>query len=269
MPLSILLFLSFILGVDDPPSQTTGTNAESHDTFPYPQDENLRWEWISAGAEVGTTTVRFAPEPTSQLKDTSEWTLFGNLDWSGPGRRMQVKGQTRFTLESGQFQFTRREGFLHAAGVGSQENLVVCQVQPDEKSVRIVSQVPEQGTQIDREIPFDRNSRVLESQCFEHWLLIGLHLPDLEQVKINALIPSEYRTIELTLSKDRTEKVGTLQTTRWSVHCSDFQAKIWIGEKGTVERYSQGELVIQRRYLDPPASKKKIGEKQEQNDQGR
>ncbi len=259
MPLSILLFLSFIQGMDDPSPQTTGTIAESHDTFPYPHGEALRWEWISAGAEVGTTTVRFTPEPSKQQEKVSEWTLFGDLQWSGPGRRMQVKGQTRFTLESGQFQYTRRDRLLHAAGVGSQENLVVCQVQPDEKSVRIVSQVPEQGTQIDREIPFDRKSVVLESQCFEHWLLIGLHLPDQEQVKIKALIPSEYRTIDLTISKDRTETVGQVQTTRWNVQCSDFKAKIWVSEKGTIERYSQGELVIQRRYPDPPTEKQPAG----------
>ena len=39
--------------------------------------------------------------------------------------------------------------------------------------------------------------------------------------------------------------------TRWHVVSPDFEARIWTGPKGEVERYRQGELEIQRVHSKP------------------
>ena len=114
------------------------------------------------------------------------------------------------------------------------------------EEVRIVVRDPRSGNQVDRVIPLKENCLLLGNQSFEHWLLIGKRLVLSEPKTISALIPGEYRFIDLEFRKERAEKIGDLTVQRWNVSSNAFEAKVWIGENGEVERYRQGEVEIQR-----------------------
>ncbi|MBT6784969.1 MAG: hypothetical protein HOA95_09175 [Planctomycetes bacterium] len=169
---------------------------------------------------------------------------------------MQIRHRTRFLPSNLRSKGTHRESWVGATGAGEKQLVVASEVDPETSRIRIVVQDPARATRIDRFLPFDDKMVLLENQAFEHWLLIGLQLDRTDQRQFTALIPSEYRSIELELKKDRAEKIGSVETTRWSVLCHEFEAKIWIGPGGTIEQYRQGELEIRRVQRDPPDSTK-------------
>ena len=82
--------------------------------------------------------------------------------------------------------------------------MVASEVDPETAQIRIVVQDPARATRIDRFLTFHDKMVLLENQAFEHWLLIGLQLERTDQRQFTALIPSEYRSFELELKKDRT-----------------------------------------------------------------
>jgi len=169
---------------------------------------------------------------------------------------MEISNRSDYQLPSNHPLRTRRESRIGAAGAGEKRGVVASEVDLGEARIRIVVQDPARGSQVDRTIPFPAGTVLLENQAFEHWLLIGLQLDRTDQRQFTALIPSEYRSIELELKKDRAEKIGSVETTRWSVLCHEFEAKIWIGPGGTIEQYRRGDLEIRRVQRDPPDSTK-------------
>ncbi len=219
-------------------------------TFPYPVEEPLEWQWTQKGVPTGKTIVQWRM-PTAPAE---EWTIDARLQWRQPGRTMQISQRTRFLQSNLRSQGTHRESWVGAAGAGEKRIVVASEVDPETAQIRIVVQDPARATRIDRFLPFHDKMVLLENQAFEHWLLIGLQLERTDQRQFTALIPSEYRSFELELKKDRAEKIGPVETTRWSVLCREFEAKIWIGPGGTIEQYRQGELEIRRVQRDPPDS---------------
>ena len=219
-------------------------------TFPYPVEEPLEWQWTQKGVPTGKTIVQWRM-PTAPAE---EWTIDARLQWRQPGRTMQISQRTRFLQSNLRSQGTHRESWVGAAGAGEKRIVVASEVDPETAQIRIVVQDPARATRIDRFLPFHDKMVLLENQAFEHWLLIGLQLDRTDQRQFTALIPSEYRSFELELKKDRAEKIGPVETTRWSVLCREFEAKIWIGPGGTIEQYRQGELEIRRVQRDPPDS---------------
>jgi hypothetical protein len=213
-------------------------------------EEPLEWQWTQKGVPTGKTIVQWRM-PTAPAE---EWTIDARLQWRQPGRTMQISQRTRFLQSNLRSQGTHRESWVGAAGAGEKRIVVASEVDPETAQIRIVVQDPARATRIDRFLPFHDKMVLLENQAFEHWLLIGLQLERTDQRQFTALIPSEYRSFELELKKDRAEKIGPVETTRWSVLCREFEAKIWIGPGGTIEQYRQGELEIRRVQRDPPDS---------------
>ena len=234
----------------DPNPGNTGVIDAPPVTFPYPVEEPLQWQWTQKGVPTGKTSVHWRM-PTAPAE---EWTLEARLQWRQPGRTMQIRHRTRFLQSNLRSKGTHRESWIRAAGAGEKQIVVASEVDPETSRIRIVVQDPARATRIDRFLPFHDKMVLLENQAFEHWLLIGLQLDRTDQRQFTALIPSEYRSIELELKKDRAEKIGSVETTRWSVLSHEFEAKIWIGPGGTIEQYRQGELEIRRVQRDPPDS---------------
>ena len=127
--------------------------------------------------------------------------------------------------------------------------IVAAEIQKNQ--VRVVVREPRSGGQVDRMLDFPDGTVLLGNQAFEHWLLIGDQLARTDRRTFSALIPSEYRTTSLKISKERSEQVNGKPFTRWHVVSPDFEARIWTGPKGEVERYRQGELEIQRVHSKP------------------
>ena len=231
-----------------PPEPNPGIPAvivAAPDTFPYPTGQSLEWHWIQNGIPTGKTSVQWRP-PSAPAET---WTLDARLRWQQPGRTMEIRNKTRFLDSSLRTTSTHRESLIGATAAGEKRIVVASEVDSDASRIRIIVQDPARATQIDRFLPFPGKTILLENQAFEHWLLIGLLIDRTEQRKFTALIPSEYRSIELELKKDRAEKIGSLETIRWSVLCNDFEAKIWTGPGGSIERYRQGDLEIRRSHV--------------------
>ncbi|MGE4601349.1 MAG: hypothetical protein AAEJ65_00410 [Planctomycetota bacterium] len=216
--------------------------------LPYSCTERYEWEWIHDGITVGKTSIQLvAPSGEKEA-----WTLDARLRWSRQGRSINLRQRTDFHATSLKPIRTRQEKQIGALGLGERLGIVACEITGTE--ARVVVQDPAAGTQIDRIVPFPDRAVLLENQCFEHWLLIAAALirPSEENAetattrRFTALIPSEYRLLELTLKRDRQEHIGELTLWRWSVSSSDFEAKIWLGPEGTLERYRQGPVEIRR-----------------------
>ncbi|MGB1398012.1 MAG: hypothetical protein ACPG7R_09255, partial [Planctomycetota bacterium] len=75
---------------------------------------------------------------------------------------------------------------------------------------------------------------------------IGKKIAQSKEATFSALIPGEYRFLELQLVRERQEKIGEIPVYRWKVQSKDFEALLWVGTKGEIERYRQGEVEIQR-----------------------
>ncbi|MEE2882752.1 MAG: hypothetical protein VYD70_03410 [Planctomycetota bacterium] len=265
MPLGMLIFLTLLHShapaTDDPkvPILIKGAVAP----LPYSRGERHEWEWTHDGIPVGKTTIQLlAPK-----EDQPGWTLDARLRWSRQGRSIDLRQLTSFLSPSLKPISTRKERRIEALGAGSRRTVVACEVIDSE--ARIVVQNPAEGTQVDQILPFADGTVLLENQCFEHWLLISALLYRAEgdgteiaaKRSFSALIPSEYRLLQLKLSQDRHEKAGKDTLIRWNVTCSDFEAKIWTGPGGTLERYRQGPVEIRR----IPTVKSVPSDKQEKN----
>ncbi|MGE4619348.1 MAG: hypothetical protein AAEJ04_06005 [Planctomycetota bacterium] len=225
----------------DPPSQDS-----QKVPLPYSSEERHEWEWTQEGIPVGKTTVLLiAPEP-----EQDHWGLDARLRWSRQGRSLDLRQRTDFSPDSLEPIRTRKEGRISALGVGDRRLVVATEISNHE--ARIVVQSPDEGTQIDRRLPFPAGSVVLENQSFEHWILIAAQLARKKKAAspgshiFSALIPSEYRTLKLELTFDRQEKSGSQTLLRWNVKSTDFSAKIWISPEGTLERYQQDSVQIRR-----------------------
>ena len=238
-----LVILMTFLSATSPPGPGVPSGIDGTlDHLPYPVETPLEWQWIQKGLTVGSTKLQIKhSDPLSK-----RWTLDARLLWSQPGRTMEISNRSDYQLPSNNPLRTRRESRIGAAGAGEKRGVVASEVDLAEARIRIVVQDPARGSQVDRTIPFPAGTVLLENQAFEHWLLIGMLLDRTEQRKFKALIPSEFRILDLELKKDRVEKIGSIETIRWSVLCRDFTAKIWTGPGGSIEKYLQGELEIRR-----------------------
>ncbi|MGE4633578.1 MAG: hypothetical protein AAEJ47_11130 [Planctomycetota bacterium] len=237
--------------------------------LPYSCTERQEWEWVHDGVVIGKTSIQLI----APIEEKKAWTLDARLRWSRQGRSIEIRQLTDFDGTSLKPIRTRREQLLGALGIGEKRGIVASEIIGTE--ARVVVQDPAAGTQIDRTLPFPEGAVLLENQCFEHWLLIVAALNRKEEKdaqpqltrRFSALIPSEYRLLELTLSRDREEKSGAISASgsgeltlwRWSISSSDFEAKIWIGPEGQLERYRQGPLEIRRIHpaKTTPTSEKK------------
>ncbi len=244
----MLIFLT-LLHTDNPERDDTKEPilvVGSVTPLPYSCTKRYEWEWIHDGLPVGKTSIQLVA-PSGEKES---WTLDARLRWSRQGRSINLRQRTDFHASSLKPIRTRQEKRIGAIGLGERLGIVACEITGSE--ARVVVQDPAAGTQIDRNLPFPDRAVLLENQCFEHWLLIAaaLNRPTKEKTKtiyrFSALIPSEYRLLELTLKRDRQERIGELTLWRWSVSSSDFEAKIWLGPEGTLERYRQGPVEIRR-----------------------
>ncbi len=243
---SCLVIFVTLLHSMAPPGPGVGSVIDGTlDTFPYPVERPLEWQWVQKGLTVGSTKLQIKrSDPLSK-----RWTLDARLLWSQPGRTMEISNRSDYQLPSNVPLSTRRESRIGASGAGEKRGVVASEVDLEEASIRIVVQDPARGSQVDRTMAFPTGTVLLENQAFEHWLLIGLLLDRTEQRHFKALIPSEFRILDLELKRDRAEKIGSIETTRWSVLCADFTAKVWTGPGGTIEKYAQGELEIRRIHV--------------------
>lgn len=238
----LVIFMTILHSTAPPAPGVPSVIDGTLDTFPYPVEQPLEWQWVQKGLTVGSTKLQIKrSDPLSK-----RWTLDARLLWSQPGRTMEISNRSDFQLPSNMPLRTRRESRIGASGAGEKRGVVASEVDLEEERVRIVVQDPARGSQVDRTMDFPTGTVLLENQAFEHWLLIGLLLDRTEQRHFKALIPSEFRILGLELKKDRAEKIGSIETIRWSILSRDFTAKIWTGPGGSIEQYRQGDLEIRR-----------------------
>ena len=236
-----MIFLTLLTLVVDDPKPVSPVPDKYPPPLPYMTDTELNWRWIHSGAPVGSVRIQISP-----IQDQQEnlWRLDSRLSWQRAGRALDLRQKTDFSGTKLKPVSLQRQLSVEAAAGGITDLITAAEFRDSE--VRIVVRDPRSGNQVDRVIPLKENSLLLGNQSFEHWLLIGKRLAESEAKTISALIPSEYRFIDLEFRKERAEKIGDLSVHRWNVSSNDFEAKIWIGEKGEVERYRQGEVEIQR-----------------------
>ncbi|MEC9476392.1 MAG: hypothetical protein VX764_05065 [Planctomycetota bacterium] len=261
MTICMLIFLT-ILQSQSSPTEDQKVPDRLVTPLPYSWAERHEWEWIHDGIPVGTTTVQLLP-PNSQQQ---HWTLDARLRWSREGRSIDLRQITDYQGGTLNPARTRKEGRIGALGAGERRFVTACELTG--KQARIVTSSPFEGTQVDRVVPIPATTVLLETQCFEHWLVIGALLnrnkPATDSASVHhsfsALIPSEFRILQLKLTRDRQEQSGDKTLVRWKVTCPDFEAKLWTGPDGSVERYRQGPLEIRRvvpRVKVPPPSNDK------------
>ncbi len=237
-PLILIALLPFT--VDDPiPVSPVPDKWAS--PLPYVTDSEISWRWVHAGAPVGSTRIRLIPpvEPKTQ-----RWRLDSRLNWKRDGRVLDIRQKTDFSAENLRPISLQRQLTVEALAGAMTDQVTAAEFR--EEDVRIVVRDPRSGNQVDRVIPLKKQFVLLGNQSFEHWLLIGKKIAQSEEATFSALIPGEYRFLELKLVRERQEKIGEIQVYRWKVQSKDFEALLWVGTKGEIERYRQGEVEIQR-----------------------
>ncbi|MAJ29377.1 hypothetical protein CBD41_08230 [bacterium TMED181] len=239
--ISPMIYLALLALLVDDPKPVTPVPDKYPPPLPYMTDTELNWRWIHAGAPVGSIRIRFSP---IQDQQQNLWRLDSRLSWKRDGRALDVRQKTDFSGKNLKPVSLQRQLSVEATAGGLTDLITAAEFKAEE--VRIVVRDPRSGNQVDRVIPLKENCLLLGNQSFEHWLLIGKRLVLSEPKTISALIPGEYRFIDLEFRKERAEKIGDLTVQRWNVSSNAFEAKVWIGENGEVERYRQGEVEIQR-----------------------
>ncbi len=239
--ITILLTVMILAFVVDDPKPVTPPVVNSSPPLPYVTDADLTWRWVHAGAPVGTTRIRLTAlsKPSGKL-----WRIDSRLTWKRQGRAIDQRQKTDFEAPDLRPVALNRQLVVEAAAGGTQDLVTAAEFRRED--ARIVVRNPLSETQVDRVIPLRDRFLLLGNQSFEHWLLIAMRLLEKEDATFSALIPGDFRYLELKFRKERDEKIGDLPVQRWHVTSKDFEARLWIGPKGEVERYRQGEVEIQR-----------------------
>ena len=241
---SLTIIALFFLA--DDPSPVTPGNEIPIPALPYVTDQPLVWRWVHAGNPVGESRVQISSNSEGNRQD---WVISARLSWNRAGRAIDQSQTTTFSGDARSPISYRRQLMVEAVAGGISDLIVAAEIQKNQ--VRVVVREPRSGGQVDRMLDFPDGTVLLGNQAFEHWLLIGDQLARTDRRTFSALIPSEYRTTTLKISKERSEQVNGKPFTRWHVVSPDFEARIWTGPKGEVERYRQGELEIQRVHSKP------------------
>lgn len=243
-----LIFLTFaVLAAflpGDEPAQKSG--------LPYPETMELTWNWVIDGKKIGTTRARIRPSS----EEGTEWILDARLQFSRSGRAIDSRSLTTFGGESRRLTRYRRD--LRAGLPGGNPNSTVTSALFGTESTQVRVQNSSQPEISQQNFETGDNPRILDSQCFEHWLLIAPTLPAEGKGKIKVLVPTEQRFLDLEVTRELTEGEGADRLHRWSIRSETFQALIWVDDKGAIERYLQGSLDILREADSPgPQEEKK------------
>lgn len=236
----LILIALLPLMVDDP-KPVTPVPDKFPPPLPYVTESEISWRWVHAGAPVGSTRIRLIPPLNTE---SSKWTLDSRLSWKRDGRVLDIRQKTDFSSENLRPISLQRQLTVEALAGALTDQVTAADFR--EKEARIVVRDPRSGNQVDRVIQLRDPFVLLGNQSFEHWLLIGKKIAASKEATFSALIPGEYRFLELRLIREREEKIGDLQVHRWKVQSKDFEALLWVGSKGEIERYRQGEVEIQR-----------------------
>jgi hypothetical protein len=239
--ISPLILIALLPLMVDDPKPVTPVPDKFPPPLPYVTDSEISWRWVHSGAPVGTTRIRLIP-PADQEK--SVWRLDSRLTWKRAGRALDIRQKTDFSAATLRPVSLQKQLSVEAVAGGVTDLVTAAEFR--EKDVRIVVRDPRSGNQVDRVIPLKDPFVLLGNQGFEHWLLIGKQLCGSEKATFSALIPGDFRFLELQFKREREESIAGKTFQRWHVESRDFEARVWIGEKGEVERYRQGEVEIQR-----------------------
>ncbi|OUU23565.1 MAG: hypothetical protein CBC13_05225 [Planctomycetia bacterium TMED53] len=244
--ITLLLTVAILTFVVDDPKPVTPNPDKATPPLPYVTDADLTWRWVHAGAPVGTTRTRL-----SRLQRAAEdsWRLDSRMLWNREGRALDLRQNTDFEASGLRPIALTRQLEVNAALGGISALTTAAKFRKED--VRIVVRNPNTESQVDRVIPLRENFVLLGNQSFEHWLLIAMHLKKHHQegkdeATFSALIPGEYRYLDLKCRREREEQISDLAVQRWHITSKDFEARLWVGPQGEVERYRQGEVEIQR-----------------------
>ncbi len=236
----LILIALLPLAVDDP-KPVSPVPDKWVSPLPYVTDSEISWRWVHAGAPVGSTRIRLSPPVKPETK---RWRLDSRLNWNRDGRILDIRQKTDFTAENLRPISLQRQLSVESLAGALTDQVTAADFR--EEDVRIVVRDPRSGNQVDRVIPLKNQFVLLGNQSFEHWLLIVKNIAQSKEATFSALIPGEYRFLELQLVRERQEKIGEIPVYRWKVQSKDFEALLWVGTKGEIERYRQGEVEIQR-----------------------
>ncbi|HIA28612.1 MAG TPA: hypothetical protein EYN79_10975 [Planctomycetes bacterium] len=213
--------------------------------LPYEAETDHVWNWVIDGSLIGSTRVRIRPSE----KVASEWILDARLRFSRAGRTIDSRSLTTFSGTSRRLTHYRREMRTGLTNSKLQSTVVTARFGTETTEVSVQkSSSPEI---FDRNFTTGENPTILDSQCFEHWLLLAPNFPAERKGKIQVLVPTLQQSLELELEREVIEGEGADRLHRWNISHPTFEALIWVDEKGAVERYLQGDLDIQRQRVSP------------------
>ena len=251
--MNYLIFLTFsalapFISADEPAVSTASG-------LPYQESVEHTWNWVIDGKRIGATRARIRP-PSDE---GSEWTLDARLHFSRAGRAIESRSLTTFSGGSRRLIKYRRDLRSGLSGADPNSSVTSALFGTESTEVRVQnSSLPEI---VEQNFNTGEFPKILDSQCFEHWLLLTPSFPAKGKGKIKVLVPTEQRFLELELTRELIEGEGPERLHRWNIRNDTFEALIWVDDKGVIQRYLQGSLDILREVASTPGQKDKQKER--------
>ena len=217
-----------------PPAEKPVTS-EKEMEVPWVPGTTEKYRWILDGQEVGRT--EFSVERTDQ-----HWVLTSTWTYSARGRQFSAKSKTlldRKTLEPRKFEQDQKSVVPRAGAHTRRVDATF-----DKGLLKVKCE--DGGRVVNGELVVRPETYLFGNQAVEHIVALSSVIRKKGGGVFTLVRPFAQSFLEAEVSSDGSEELGDQKVNRYKLTAPSMEARLWIDGDGTLRKFQQGELEVER-----------------------